>query len=369
LEEDGKRSEVIKMEFYSHVSMPTQVFELEKQIETQKLTVGFIGGKFLPLHLGNVYAIMQASSMVDELYVILMSANKSDRDICKHDKIKYMPANVRLSWLGQEFSDIENIKILHVPDELRDTEEGWDSGANLIKQGIGKTIDYIFSSESIYDSYFSRLYPKAKHIVLDEERKNVPISATRIRRDIYKHWDMLPSSVREYFTKKVVVIGTESCGKSTLVKKLSKIYDAPFVQEIGRQYCIKYADKLTREMFNDIAMEHYLTQQKNLGNKLLFVDSDATITQFYLDMYFEKQKSPLIEEIIKLQDYDLAIFLEPDVRWVADGFRASGEEEIRLKNNTKMKKMFDERGIIYFSINGDYLERFLKSKNLVDKLF
>ncbi|MEK3854974.1 adenylyltransferase/cytidyltransferase family protein [Cytobacillus sp. FSL H8-0458] len=35
------------------------------------MTVGFIGGKFLPLHLGHVYAIVQATSIVDELYVVL----------------------------------------------------------------------------------------------------------------------------------------------------------------------------------------------------------------------------------------------------------------------------------------------------------
>ncbi|WP_236694053.1 adenylyltransferase/cytidyltransferase family protein [Sporosarcina globispora] len=31
------------------------------------MTVGFIGGKFLPLHLGHVYAIVHASAIVDEL--------------------------------------------------------------------------------------------------------------------------------------------------------------------------------------------------------------------------------------------------------------------------------------------------------------
>ena len=37
-----------------------------KTMEKSK-TVGFIGGKFLPFHLGHVYVILAASNLVDEL--------------------------------------------------------------------------------------------------------------------------------------------------------------------------------------------------------------------------------------------------------------------------------------------------------------
>ena len=102
------------------------------------------------------------------------------------------------------------------------------------------------------------------------------------------------------------------------------------------------------------------------SNKVLFVDSEAVITQYYLDMYFDGKKSSLIEEIIKLQDYDLAIYLEPDVKWVEDGLRFAGEQEQRMKNNEKLKSMFQKRGIDFVSVSGSYDERFNKSRELVD---
>ncbi|MGV8087135.1 MAG: multifunctional transcriptional regulator/nicotinamide-nucleotide adenylyltransferase/ribosylnicotinamide kinase NadR [Candidatus Woesearchaeota archaeon] len=334
-------------------------------------TIGFIGGKFLPFHLGHVYVILTASSYVDKLYVVLSSSIKRDKELCDRDGIKYIPASVRLSWLGEEFNDMENIKIIHIEDDHWDNDYDWEEGANMIKKAIGKPIDYVFSSEKSYDEHFKKYYPTSKHIIVDDERKTVTISATELRKNIYSNWDKLPNCVKSYFTKKVVVIGTESCGKSTLVKKLAKLYNTNFVNEVGRSYCEKYSDKLTSEMFNHIAMEHFLLQRKKAetSNKVLFIDSDATTTQYYLDMYFSNNKSPLIEEIIKLQNYDLAIFLEPDVLWVDDGLRSSGEENVRIKNNDRLKQMFKERNINFVCVNGSYIDRFIKSKILVDKLF
>ncbi len=334
-------------------------------------TVGFMGGKFLPFHQGHVYGIIAASNQVDELYVVLSSSKNRDKEICERDKIKYIPADVRLSWIGENLNDLENIRIIHVEDDSWDEDYDWEAGAKMIREKIGKPIDFVFSSETSYGEYFQKYYPEAKHVVINEGRDVVSISATELRRDIYNNWDKLPLSVRPYFVKKVLVIGTESCGKSTLTKKLAKFYNTNYVPEVGRDYCLRYSNRLTSEMFNEISMEHWLLQKKLIkeSNKVLLIDSDAVITQYYLDMYFNGSKSELIEEIIKLQNYDLILFLEPDVKWVNDGIRFSGEEDVRLKNNEKLKKMFHERGIFFKSINGNYTERFNKSKYFVNKLF
>ncbi len=340
------------------------------KMETKK-TVGFIGGKFLPFHMGHTYAILAASNNVDELYVVLSSSKNRDKELCERDGIKYIPAQVRLSWLGHAFNDLENIKIIHIEDDQWDSNYNWEQGANLIKAAIAKPIDFVFSSENDYEKHFRKYYPSAKHVVIDNGREIVPISATDMRKNIYGNWDKLPLYVRPYFVKKVVLIGTESCGKTTLTKKLAKFYNTNLVKEVGRDYCDKYGNQLTPEMFGPIAMEHFLLQQKKAeeSNKILFVDSDAVITQYYLDMYFNGKSSPLLEEIIKLQNYDLALYLEPDVKWVDDGTRFAGEDAVRKANNEKLKKMYAERGIPLLSISGNYDARFNKSREAIDALF
>ena len=82
-------------------------------LEIAHKPVGFIGGKFLPFHMGHVYVILSASNYVDELYVILSSSKNRDRELCERDGIKYIPAEVRLSWLGQSLNNLDNIKILN----------------------------------------------------------------------------------------------------------------------------------------------------------------------------------------------------------------------------------------------------------------
>ena len=338
---------------------------------TDKKTVGFFGGKFLPFHMGHVYLGIAASNKVDELYCVLSSSKNRDKELCERDGIKYIPAETRLAWIGESFNDIENMNIIHIEDEHWDHDYDWEEGANLIKRAIGKPINFIFSSENDYTELFEKYYPGTQHVVIDAGRKEVPISATKMRQDLYKHWDKLPKCVRSSFAKRIAVVGTESCGKSTLVEKLAKFYNTSFVPEVGREYCDRYSNQLTAEMFNLIAMEHFLRQEQAARNsdKVMFVDSEAVITQYYLEMYFEDKTSPLIDEITKLQNYDLVIFLEPDVKWVADGLRFSGDEESRKKNNKRLKEMFTERKIPFIRVNGSYSERFDKSRALVEELF
>ena len=338
---------------------------------SSKKTVGFIGGKFLPLHQGHIYVIIAASNYVDELYVVVSSSKNRDRELCERDGIKYIPSEVRLSWIGEALNNLDNIKIIHIEDDQWEDNYNWEQGAEMIKKEIGKPIDYVFSSETDYNDLFKKNYPDSEHIIIDDKRKTVTTSATELRKNLYDNWDKLPNCVRSYFTKKVAIVGTESCGKTTLTKKLAKFYNTEYVREIRRDYCEKHSNFLTKEMFDKIAMEHFLLQEKmsEKSNKLLLVDSDAVITQYYLDMYFSGSKSPVIEEIIKLQDYDLVIYLEPDVDWISDGLRFAGEEKQRVKNNEKLKEMYLKMGIDFISIQGNYQDRFVKARQLIDKLF
>jgi len=110
-------------------------------------TIGFMGGKFLPLHMGHIYVIIAASNQVDELYVVLSSSKNRDRELCERDGIKYIPADIRLSWLGEALNNLNNVKIVHVEDDQWDANYDWGIGAEKIKKAIGKPIDFVFSSE------------------------------------------------------------------------------------------------------------------------------------------------------------------------------------------------------------------------------
>lgn len=338
------------------------------------MSVGFIGGKFLPLHMGHVYAITKASCMCDELYLILSYSKNRDEKLCEKSRIKYVPHTVRLRWLSQLAKEMENIKVISVEDDYEDEiSYNWEEGANKIKQLIGKKIDYIFSSEKSYSDIFNRIYPQSKHIVIDNNRSFMSISATQIREQgVFRNWEYIPKVVRPYFTKKVVVVGTESCGKSTLVRYLANLYNTNYVEEYGRTICDYYGGCdgiLDKGIMEYIAYGHKMNEFNAVrdANKVIFIDSEAIITQYYSELYLGEHIK-VIDYIARSQNYDLCLYLDPDVKWVDDGLRIHGNEEIRIENDKKLKRMLDENRIKYITITGNYDDRLEKSIKVVDEL-
>nr|WP_263327172.1 multifunctional transcriptional regulator/nicotinamide-nucleotide adenylyltransferase/ribosylnicotinamide kinase NadR [Neobacillus sp. Marseille-Q6967] len=337
------------------------------------MTVGFIGGKFLPLHLGHVYAIVHASSMVDELYVVLSHSERRDRELCESTKINYIPAQIRLRWLSKLTKDMPHVKVLSIEDNQDNEHYNWAEGAQLIKKEIGKPIDYVFSSECEYNDIFKELYPDSKHVLIDPNRTRVYISATKIRHEgVFKNWEYIPDVVKPYFIKKIVIVGTESCGKSTLVKNLAKIYNTTYAAEYGRTVCEELGGCegiIVKEDYLQIAYGHKMEEIKAVekANKIVFIDTEAIVTQFYSNLYNHEHQT-VLDEIAKLQDYDLWLFLEPDVQWVDDGLRIHGEETARAKNNHHLKTLLKKHNIDYKNLSGNYENRLKGAIGYIEEL-
>nr|WP_204413391.1 multifunctional transcriptional regulator/nicotinamide-nucleotide adenylyltransferase/ribosylnicotinamide kinase NadR [Bacillus tianshenii] len=335
-------------------------------------TVGFIGGKYLPLHRGHIYTIVRAASSVDELYVILSHNEDRDRETCEKSSFPYIPADIRLRWLHEATKEMGNVRVLSVADTTKDYD--WEEGSRLIKAAINKKIDVVFSSESAYDAIFKSNYPDAKHILLDEERKIVPISATEIREEgVYAHWNDIPECVRPYFVKKVVLVGTESCGKSTLTRNLASVYNTTFVKEYGRTLCEEIGGCegiIQKEDYPIIAYGHKMEEKEAIrkANKIVFIDTEATVTQYYSHLYNNCHQK-VLDEIIAEQSYDMYLYLEPDVPWVDDGLRVHGEQYVRDENNKLLKEMFKQNNIELTVISGTYEEKLNQAIDLVDQLF
>jgi HTH-type transcriptional regulator, transcriptional repressor of NAD biosynthesis genes len=338
------------------------------------MTIGFIGGKFHPLHLGHVYAIVRASTMVDELYVVLSHSERRDKELCEHTKMEPIPARIRLRWLSQLTKDMPHVKVLSIEDDQGNEDYDWEEGATRIKQAIGRPIDSVFSSELDYQDIFTKLYPTSKHVLIDPDRRQVGISATKIREEgIFHHWSYLPDFVKPYFVKKVVIIGTESCGKSTLTKNLAKIYNTSYVEEYGRTVCEDLGGCdgiIIEEDYLKIAYGHKMKEIEAIekANKLVFIDTEAIVTQFYSHLYNDVYQ-PVLDEIAKLQDYDLWLFLEPDVTWVNDGLRVHGEDSARNENNHHLKKLLDQHQIEYQILQGSYEDRLKGAMKWIEALF
>lgn len=334
--------------------------------------IGMYAGKFLIPHLGHVYAMIQASTMVDELHVLVSHDEEYEKSVLfEGSKVEHVGYKQRVRWWSQITKDMPHVHVGHIYETNDGKYESWIAGSKQIKKVIGKPITHVFSSESAYGEYFDKLYPEAEHVIIDEDRSHYPISATKIRAEgIMSNWTMLPEEVRRSYVKKVVVVGTESCGKSELIKNLARLYSTNYVEEHGRTFYEELGSYETfEEDFHKIAYRQKYFEEQGLknANKVLFIDTEAIVTQRFLGAYHD-QFSYLLHEIANDQKYDLWILLKPDVEWVNDGTRVFGDTQNRLIGHQNLKELLDTLGIKYIEIGGNYHERLNASMLCVDFL-
>lgn len=331
--------------------------------------VGMYGGSFDPLHIGHIHDMIKAASVCEELYVVISWC--SGRESTSKE--------LRYRWILNALKHLPNVKILLIEDqavskEEYNTDHYWEKGACDIKRAIGKRIDAVFCGDDYYGTNrFESLYTPESEVIYFE-RKEVPISSTEIREWASEHWDYIPEVCRPYYTKKVLIVGGESTGKSTLVQNLALAYNTNFVSEVGRDTCA-YAGGEEFMTVDDL-YENLLRQKLNImdaakrSNRILFVDTDAMTTLFYAKFLLTSDLeiahcTKLAEAIHEITVWDAVLFLEPTVKFVQDGTRNEKIASDRKKYSDEIKGLLKKYEVEYYCLDGDYLNRFVEAKNII----
>jgi len=337
---------------------------------------GVYFGRFCPPHRGHLYQIIEASTKCEKLVVVISDNAEQTRLICESAGLPTITYQLRKQWISQQVQDMEHI-VVRVLDEtdIPTYPDGWQLWSERMKQVVPEKIDAFFVGDSDYQATLEAYFPDSRMEMFDPTRSRYPISATDIRNDILGNWHYILGSARPFFAKKVLIAGTESCGKTTLTKCLAKLYNTSWSEEVGRYYARDYLGNdetvFTDTDFTRIAHLQYEQDYHALraANKVCFFDTDATYTDYFSELYLGRRNS-LVEAYIDHTRYDLMLFLQPDVKWVSDGQRLNGDQQRRMDLNERLLNMYKYHGFgdKLIVVGGDYSQRLSKAIELVDSL-
>lgn len=335
---------------------------------------GVYFGRFCPPHRGHLYQIMVASTKCEQLIVVISDNKYQTETICREAGMPIVTYQLRKQWLSQQVQDMSHIKV-RVLDEtdIPLYPAGWELWSQRMREVVPEGIDAFFVGDREMDRPLQKYFPGTAIELFDPARSRYPISATEIRYDILNNWHYILGPARPFFAKKVLIAGTESCGKTTLTKCLAKLYNTSWSEEVGRYYADKYlgGDETiyTDEDFGRMA--HLQAEQDfqalRNANKVCFFDTDAVVTDYYSELYMG-HRNKLVEAYITPDKYDVLLFLTPDVKWVDDGQRLNGSQARREMLNDRLLNMYREFGFEgkIQIVCGDYNQRLTHAIQIVD---
>lgn len=314
---------------------------------------GLVIGKFYPPHKGHEYLINYAFMHCDYLDVV----------VCDLPGQK-IEAKKRAKWIQKTFPKA-NVRVVF--DLGKDDDSlAW---ANYTREFLGYSPGIVFTSED-YGHLYSK-YLDAKHILVDLERVNVPISATKIRNNLYSNFDWLLPAAKADLIPRVVILGAESTGTTTLAIDLAKHYGSFLPLEYGRFYSEGklYSDsdwnsgefEYIAEMQN--SLEHQFA--KLTKSKVLICDTDSFATELWHNRYLNYY-SQALREISETRRVTLYILTGDEIPFVQDGTRDG--ESIRHEMHDEFIKVLNERGYPFILVRGSCEERLKMSIDKIDNL-
>src|SRR5678816_1931958 len=142
--------------------------------------------------------------------------------------------------------------------------------------------------------------------------------------------------------KKIIIIGPESTGKSTLCEQLAAHYKTLWCPEYAREYLLKHGNKYNYDNLLTIAKgqvaleDEYIEKvnsQWSIVNKapsnspftihhspLLFIDTDMYVMKVWCEFVFGKCHRYILEQIAE-RKYDLYLLCNTDLPWIKDDLR------------------------------------------------
>jgi NadR type nicotinamide-nucleotide adenylyltransferase len=181
--------------------------------------------------------------------------------------------------------------------------------------------------------------------------------------------------------KKIVIIGPESTGKSTLCQQLAEHFETIWCPEYAREYLLTngtdygFQDLLTIAK-GQIALEEKLADKlEQRAAPLLeqdydipyFIDTDMSVMRVWCEFVFKKCH-PFIEKQLAKRKVDHYFLCQPDLPWVKDQLREYPDLATREKLFSIYLNWLENQTVPWTLIQGKDPERMQSAIRAVNRI-
>lgn len=334
---------------------------------------GLVVGKFWPPHRGHQLLLETAAAQVTALLVLVYA----------HPDDPAHPAPERAAWLRELYRGDDYAlgpRVGATPLRLHALTAAADAlppdaapdavHRDFMSQWLGRhgyAIDVVFSSEAYGPGLAQHL--SATHVLVDAARAQVPTSGTQLRAALASGGSISAAVLHPFVAAqygavppapvpRLVLLGAESSGKTTLATALAAALGTAWVPEFGRLLHEQKNGELVYEDLlyigrRQLELEDEATPQ---ARGWLICDTNAATTALYSYYYFHRC-DPALQRLALVcrQRYARTFVCLPTVPFEDDGWR--GPEALRQFQHGAILMQLDLLGIPYTLLGGSVEER------------
>ena len=312
---------------------------------------GLVIGKFYPFHLGHVHLIERALESCERVTVEVLGAS-----------VESLSLDERMQWVREAFpvTEFPQLRVVGAMDDAEvdyASDDAWNAHMQVIEGLLDSPVDTVLSGDAYGQEMATRL--AAEWIRVD--RREVPITGRAIRAELAARWHELPPSTQRGLGFRVVVLGAESTGSTTLALDLAEHTGAPYVAEYGRLYSEIREGGFTApwrpEEFAHIVDQQIADEQdavRTLSTPFIVCDTDVLATALWFERYVG-EPSPEILTRAAAHPPALYVLTGDEIPFVQDGLRDG--EHIRHAHQERFRETLAAQQVPWIEVHGTPHER------------
>lgn len=357
--------------------------------------IGICFGGYCPMHRGHLDAIMRAKKENDKCFVIVCGYDNEERAGNINMTLKERTAIVRKIFANDEIITVLSINDTQLGIDESMCDENWVIWQKEVMRQLKITPSHDGVSITWYvaEPYYKEMLEKhnllnAKTTLID---KVVPVSGTYIRQNPIKFWKYIVREYRNNLCHNILITGTASEGKTTLVRDISTYFGIDHSEEYGRDDLLKKGKvdtDLTADDFVDFLVGQSLDMRKRVFNNdqgVFISDTDNLVTLMYALAYVDDPNIPITKEEYENKVLPVAQSLEGRVKWdkifllppknkfVDDGSRYMKQASIdeRMANYDKLTELLRQFGLWdkVEILDGNFLQNFETVKQYINSVY